>query len=289
VRSPAPWWRGHLDLLPHPLSLAQQRETASGRQIFHPEVLFRLNDGEHDWLTLSAFHLWNEPQPVWTSGRSSPHLGIETAIQSYLVSPSKATKLLCELSQRDFEHHSRIWIEEPDFGQSLAALRTFPLQQDELRRRCEIDEGWDRDWQTGACSTTCRCAPDEEQRRARDGSMPSPQLADIGNLHWLGRAFDFAPPGASSALVCHVGKGFEGACIARRDAMLEWLRASDKRLVWRCYIQKYLHDHPADQNHSRAYWSTFILWPDGEISHFGGATCTFPHGAGPEEPLPWSD
>ena len=290
VRSPAPWWRGHLDLLPRPLSLAQQRETASERETFHPETLLKLNDGKHDWFTLSAFHLWNEPQPVWTSGTSSPHVSIETAIQSYLVSPSKATKLLCELSERDFEHHSRIWIEEPDFGQPLAALRTFPSQQDDLRRRCEIDEGWDRDWHTGAYSTTCRCAPDEEQRRARDGSMPSPQLADIGNLRWLGRAFDFAPPGEATALVRHVGEGFEGACIARRDAVLDWLRASNKRLVWRCYIQKYLHDDRADhQNHSRAYWSTFILWPDGDISHFGGATCTFPHGPGPEEPLPWSD
>jgi hypothetical protein len=289
VRSPAPWWRGHLDLLPRPLSLAQQRQLASGRQTFHPAVLLRLNDGRDDWLTLSAFHLWDEPQPVWTSGRSSPHVNIETAIQSYLVSPSKATKLLRELSQRDFEHHSRIWLEEPDFGQALAALRTFPLRQEDLRLRCEIDEGWDRDWQTGACSTTCRCAPDEEQRRARDGSMPSPQLADIGNLRWLGRAFDFAPPRESTPFVRHVGKGFEGACIVRRDAMLEWLRLSDKRLVWRCFIQKHLHDHLGEGNYSRAYWSTFVLWPNGEILHFGGATCTFPHGPGPEEPLPWCE
>jgi hypothetical protein len=289
VRSPAPWWRGHLDLLPRPLSLAQQREVAVGRAIFHPEILFELNDGQQDWLTLSAFHLWNEPQPVWTSGRSSPHVGIETAIQSYLVSPSKATNLLRELSERDFEHHSRIWLEEPDFGQPLSALRTFPLHQDDLGVRCEIDEGWDRDWQTGACSTTCRCAPDEEQRRVRDGSMPSPQLAEIGNLRWLGRAFDFAPPGESKPLVCHVGKGFEGACIARREAVLTWLLSSDKCLVWRCFVQKYLYDHPLDQNLSRAYWSTFTLLPSGEILHFGGATCTFPHGPGPEEPLPWSE
>jgi hypothetical protein len=289
VRSPAPWWRGHLDLWPKPLSLEQQREAAAGPGIFHPEILFRLNDGKHDWLTLSAFHLWNEPQPVWASGRSSPFVEIETAIQSYLVRPSKATNLLRALSERDFEHHSRIWLEEPDFGQPLASLRTFPLQQDDLRLRCEIDEGWDRDWDTGACSTTCRCAPDEEQRRARDGSMPSPQLAELGNLRWLGRAFDFASPGQSTPLVCHVGKGFEGACIVRCDAMLDWLRSSDRRLVWRCFIQKYLHNQPLDQTLSRAYWSTFILLPSGEIVHFGGATCTFPHGPGPEEPLPWSE
>jgi hypothetical protein len=118
--------------------------------------------------------------------------------------------------------------------------------------------------------------------------MPSPQLAEIGNLRWLGRTFDFAPLGESAPFVCHVGKGFQGACIARREAMLNWLRGSDKRLVWRCYIQKFLHDNLPDENHMRAYWSTFLLQPDGDIIHFGGATCTFPHGPGPDEPLPWA-
>ena len=51
VHSPAPWWRGHLDLLPRTLSLAQQREAAAGRPIFHPEILFELNDGQQDWFT----------------------------------------------------------------------------------------------------------------------------------------------------------------------------------------------------------------------------------------------
>jgi hypothetical protein len=285
-----PWWRGRLDLLPRPLSIAQQHEVAAGRDTFHPATLFAINDGKQEWLTLSAFHQWNEPQPVWTSGRSSPHVNVETAIQSYLVSPSKAKHLLCKLSERDFERHSSIWLAEPEFGQPLATLRTFPLQHERLRLRCELNKQHATEsWRTGACSTTCRCAPDEEQRRVRDGSMPSPQLAEIGNLRWLGRAFDFAPPGETAALVCHVGKGFEGACIAQREMMLKWLRATDKRLVWRCYIQKFLHDNLPDQNHMRAYWSTFLLQPNGDIVHFGGATCTFPNGPGPKEPLPWTD
>ena len=290
IRPRPPWWRGHLDLLPRPLSRARQIEATTSRATFHPCKLLQLNDGEHDWYTLSAFHEWTEPKSLWASKTDSPFMDIETAIQSYVVSPPMATTLLRQLSQRDFDMHSRIWLEEPDFGQSLAALRTFPQEQTDLRLRCELDQRfhWER-WHTGAWSTTCRCAPDEEQRRARDGSMPSPQLADLGNLRWLGRDFDFAPLRETTPLVRHVGEGFRGACVARQQPVLEWLGRSDKRLVWRCYIQKFLHNEPMNACHMRAYWSTFLLQPNGNIMHFSGATCTFPNGPGPEERVPWED
>jgi len=290
IRPSPPWWRGYLDPLPRPLSAPQQREGAEGRDIFHPVKLFELNDGINSWYTLSAFHEWDEPQPIWTSGHSFPHVNIVTAIQSYLVSLPNAARILRELSKRDFDHGSRLWLEEPEFAQPLAVLRTFPLKQEELRLRCELNERYATEsWRTGACSTTCRCAPDEEQRRARDGSMPSPQLAEIGNLRWLGSAFDFAPLGETVPLVCHVGEGFRGACVVRREALLDWLSQSNKCLVWRCHIHKFLHNNLPDQNHSRAYWATFLLQPSGKISHFGGATCTFPYGPGPDEALPWTE
>lgn len=289
VRPPAPWWRGYIDLLPRPLSASQQRETAEGLAIVHPVKLLALNDGQNDWFTLSAFHEWNEPKPVWTNGMSSPYVNIEVAIQSYLVGFPTASGLLNELSERGFDNHSRLWLEEPEFGQPLATLRNFPLDHHDLRHRCELDEQYSTaSWLSGACSTTCRCAPDEEQRRARNGSMPSPQLAEIGNLHWLGNSFDFAPPGEIMPVVSHVGEGFHGACIVQSKSLLNWLQRSDKCLVWRFYIQKYLHNNLHGQNHSRAYWGTFILQPDGKIRDFGGATCAFPHGPGPQEPLPWA-
>lgn len=290
TQSPVPWWRGRLNPLPQPLSVAQQLETASGRRTFHPAVLLAINDGQYDWLALSAVHEWDEPQPFWTSGSKPPHVEIQTAIQSYLVDPSKRVRLLRELSVRAFLHDSSLWLDEPGFDQAMATLRTFPLHQEDLRLRCELDEQYATQfWRTGACSTTCRCAPDEEQRRAPDGSMPSPQLAQIGNLRWLGRAFDFAPPQVSSPLVCYMGKGYRGACIVRREGLLGWLDYSKKCLVWRCYIEKSLYHESSRQNHTRAYWSTFFLRPAGRIAHFGGATCTFSHGPDPEEALPWTE
>jgi hypothetical protein len=250
--------------------------------------LLALHDGYHDWLTLSAFHLWNEPVPVWHGTHSAPHVGMEWAIQSYLVTPERMKKLIGDLNEQGFANNSQRWLEEPEFGQSLAALRTFPLGQEKLRRRCQLDETWETEnWHTGALSTTCRCAPDEEQRRALDGSMPSPQLADLGNLRWLGRASDFAPLGQTEAVVRHVGEGFEGARIVKADALRTWIFQSRLRLVWRVYGFKYILSERPGENHARDYWSTFILQPSGEIICSGGATRAYPHGPAPEEPLPW--
>lgn len=284
----APWWRGGLDPLSRPLSAAQQRQISDARESFHPLYLLDLNDGVRRWLTLSAFHVWYEPIPVWHGTHHSPHVGIEWAIQSYLVSPQKAETLINHLNQSGFGHNSQRWLSEPEFSQPLATLRTFPLQQERLRLRCQLDKKWEtEDWDTGAYSTTCRCAPDEEQRRALDGSMPSPQLADLGNLRWLGRAFDFAPLGQNEPVVRHVGRGFRGACIAHAGAVQTWIRDADLRLVWRVYGFKYRLYEPHDENHARAYWSTFMLQPDGRLICCGGATCAFPHGPGPDESLPW--
>lgn len=290
VRLPAPWWRGYLDLLSRPISGSQRCEEAEGLAcIVDPIKLLALNNGRSNWFTLSAFHEWTEPKPVWTSGENPPYLNIEIAVQSYLVGWSTKSKLLTELSERGLDHNSRLWLEEPDFGQPLAALQAFPLGQDALRRRCQLDDQYaTKAWLTRAFSTTCRCAPDEEQHRTRDGSMPSPQLAEIGNLRWLGHAFDFAPVGEGAPVVCHVGQGFHGACIVRRESLLNWLQSSTLCLVWRFYIQKFLHDNRPNSNHSRAYWGTLLLRPDGEVTAFGGATCSFPHGPGPMESLPWN-
>jgi hypothetical protein len=231
--------------------------------------------------------VWDEPIPFWIDANNSPRVHFEWAVRSYFVTPARFERLVRGLSQREVGH-STMWIQEPEFGQPLAALRTFPANQERLKKRCQLDEIWETEsWKTGAFCSTCRCATDEEQRRAREGSIPSPQLAEIGNLHWLGTEFDFAGAGNQQPVVRHVGKGFKGACVVRREALLSWLESSGFRLVWRCYGFKYrLHEY-GDDNHARAYWSVFALEPSGAIVCRGGATCDFPHGPGPAEPLPW--
>jgi len=285
----APWWFGGLNPLPRPLATARQRELAEERDTFSPTKLIELHDGQREWLTLSAFPIWHEPVPVWHGTHITAHVGVEWAIQSYMVSPDQVARLVEHLNQRDFVQHSSRWLGEPEFGQSLATLRTFPIGHEKLRRRCQIDQNWEtEDWRVPAIWTTCRCAPDEERRRARDGSIPSPQLADQGNLRWMGRAFDFERPGELAPTVQHLGQGFRGACVIQRPFFRDLLKKAGLRLVWRVYGFKYrLHEH--GENHAREHWGTFVLGANGNLKPSGGATCAFPHGPGPEEPLPWLD
>ena len=284
---PKPWWHGGVDPLPHPLSPAAQCRVASERETSSPILLLDLaNEGER-WIALSSFFIWDEPIPFWLDSSNTPRVHFEWAVRSYLVRPERVSRLIAGLSRRELGH-STMWLQEPEFGQSLAALKTFPANQERLKKRCELDELWETEsWKTGAFCSSCRCATDEEHRRAKEGSMPSPQLAELGDLRWLGTDFDFGQANAKVPTVRHVGKGFKGACIVRRGALLKWLAASGLKLVWRCYGFKYrLHEH-GDGNHARAYWSAFALTTSGDIACHGGGTCDFPHGPGREEPLPW--
>ena len=286
--APRPWWHGGINPLPHALSPAAQCCVASERETSNPVLLLDLvHEGERG-IALSSFYIWDEPLPVWVDPTNAPRVHFEWAVRSYLVKPERFARLIHGLSQQSLGH-STMWLQEPEFGQPLAALRTFPANQERLKERCQLDELWETEsWKTGAFCSTCRCATDEEHRRAQEGSMPSPQFAELGNLSWLGTAFDFGTPEAKTPLIRHVGEGFKGACVVRREALLSWLARSGLRLVWRCYGFKYrLHEH-GDGNHARAYWSAFALAPTGEIECHGGATCDFPHGPGPDEPLPWA-
>jgi hypothetical protein len=286
--APRPWWHGGIDPLPHALSPAAQCSIASERETSNPVRLLDLvHEGER-WIALSSFYIWDEPIPIWIDPNNAPRVHFEWAVRSYLVKPERFTRLVRGLSQQSVGH-STMWLQEPEFGQPLAALRTFPVDQERLKERCQLDEFWETEsWKTGAFCSTCRCAIDEEHRRAREGSMPSPQIAELGGLRWLGTGFDFAKLGEKTPVVRHIGEGFKGACVMRREALLSLLASSGLRLVWRCYGFKYrLHEH-GEGNHARAYWSAFALEPNGEIACYGGATCDFPHGPGPSEPLPWT-
>lgn len=215
-------------------------------------------------------------------------LGMEWAIQSYLVSPDLAWRLVDHLSHRCIDQ-GQLWIHEPEFGQSMASLKVFPKSQDSLEKRCCLDN-WreSRYWRTGAISTTCRCAPDEERRRAKDGSMPSPQLARIGNLVWTGHGFDFAEPGSTEVLVRHLGEGFHGACLVRKDALIKWLSTSGLCIIWRCYGFKFRRNEH-DECNAREYWMTYAMDKGGQLMFRKGGTSACPSSVHDEEILPWDD
>lgn len=289
VRPPSPWWRGGLDPLPRPLGPQVQRRVAAGRKMGNPAALMDVFDGQTKWLALSAFHRWNEPVPVWVVGMSPTHLSIEWAVRSYLVPDRGRESLIRHLGARGIDH-SRHWLQEPDFAQPLVALRKYPLDQEDLRSRCDLENIWEtRDWDTGACCTTCRCSPDLGSERAKAGSIPSPQLGEIGALRWLRRAYDFASGNGEEVVVKHVGEGFDGACLVQRDALIDWLDRADMHIVWRCFCFKNrMGEHGLGETNARTYWSAYTLDRKGRLICCGGATGILPDGAGPEEPLPWT-
>ena len=218
-----PWWRGRYDPLPRPLSHEEQRQKTSAPDNQDPAGLLALKDDDGvDWLTLSCFHEWNEPLPLWLTRQHAPFARIHWAAQSYLVKPDHSAKLLARLKRREFPAQYHNWMDEPEFEGPLAALRTYPEGQNDLREACELDELWDSQyWGTGAWSTTCRLEEDETHKRFRGGSFPSPQLARLGVLHWTGQNFDFADRHGGEPIVRHHGEGYKGACVVRRTALLE--------------------------------------------------------------------
>ena len=285
-----PWWRGRYDPLPRPLSQEEQRQKTSAPDLQDPAILLALKDDAGlDWLTLSCFHEWNEPLPLWRTRQHAPYVKINWDIQSYLVKPAQSAKLLARLKRRDFPsvHHNRM--DEPKFEGPLAALRTYPEGQDDLREACELDELWDSQyWGTGAWSTTCQLEEEETHKRFRGGSFPSPQLARLGALHWTGQSFDFADRHGGEPVACHHGGGYKGACVVRRASLLEWLRREKLQLVWRCFSEKHRYNEPHDEpTPARYHWAAYTLTAQGEVVLISGGTCTVRNGLGPEEPLPW--
>ena len=286
VRGRSPWWNGHFDPLPRPFSPDEQRWIATRIENDNPLPLIELNDGADKWLTLSAFHSWHEPVPVWFDKHHTPYVKTDWAIQSYLVTPENEMRLIGHLKQRDLGMDTH-WIKEPDFGPSMSALKTFPLNMEEMEEKCYLDECHEaREWHTGAISTTCRCEIEEEQKRAKSGSLPSPQLAKMGGLVWTGHKYDFKASGADRVLVQHLGTGFEGACVARKDSLLQWLAASGLRIVWRCYSSKLRSSEHGDECNARDYGMAVAFDQNGKLKIMGGATGRWPYGCHPEEPIP---
>ena len=284
-----PWWRGRYDALPRPLSHREQCQKASAPDRQDPAIFLTLKDDKGgDWLTLSCFHEWREPQPLWLTVRSAPYVVTNWAAQSYLVKPEQSTKLLARLQQRDFPGRDSHWKDEPEFEGPLAALRTYPKGQKDLRYECELDNEWDSQHWGGAWSTTCRLEEEEGHKRCSGGSVPSPQVAELGRLHWTGKDFDFASSHGEAPVVCHHGAGFKGACVVRRAVLLEWLRRKNLCLVWRCFRQSHRYNEPHDElMQARHHWAAYSLTAQGEVVLAGGGTCAVRNGLGPEEPLPW--
>ena len=286
----SPWWRGHYHPLPRPFSHRERCEKAFAMEAQSPAILLELkDDAAVEWLALSCFHEWYEPQPLWLRRDAAPRVGMHWAAQSYLVKPRQAAKLIARAKQKDFPDQHSFWLGEPKFEGTLASLRTYPKGQSDLRDECELDNRWgSRTWNTAAWATTCRFDEDETHQRFPGGSFPSPQLAELGALRWTGQGFEFASGHHHEPLVRYHSDGFKGACVVKRAVLLEWLRKKDLRLVWRCFSEKHrYYEPPGEPSYGRYHWAAYTLNQDGEVALCGGGTSGLKNGLQPAEDLPW--
>jgi|GEM_PF-2377813 len=289
--SGAPWWKAGVNIFSSHLGLDGQRRVVSERNCSDPIRLLRVQREGQDWITLSGFLGWKEPLPVWKHCDHDSYMSEEWAFRSYLT-PVKDTKKLATHFSHPFVDRmkSHFWLDEPSFSRPFVELRTYPSGQTMLRERCLLKNFWEiENWTADGYCTTCQCDNRENSRHKASGSIPSPFLAEIGQLRWLNSDFDFGCPSEEGAVMCHMGKDFEGSCLVRFELLLKWLKEKQLSIVWRIYGRKYLYN---DDNRSivssRAYWTAYYLDPRStNIVCHGGATCEFPNGAGPEEPLPW--
>ncbi len=270
TQTPADWWRGNVDFFPNPLSYEDQCYFASSIDLVDPRLFIDLKDDQSDWFTLSAYHRWREPQTILESGHSSRKISVNWSVKSYLVLPEYEATLRSRLNRR-FVYDSTFFLQEPEYGQDLEMLRSFPQDHQQLENDCQLDNWRETErWKTRAFSTTCQCAPDHEKNRVKDGSMPSPQFARLANLMWKGSSFDFIRPGTDEILARHVGKGFEGASIVKKRILLELLEKSGLRIVWHCFGEKQLSNHHVGPPKARDYWAVAALDKDGNLKMEGG-------------------
>jgi len=281
-----PWWLGGLEPFPRPLSLESKRIFANEVNTSDPLQLLELSDGECDWLTLDGYARWSEPLPVWEDDHACPEASISWAFRSYLVPPENFDQLVMRLSKKELAN-GLLWVSEPEFGKPSHQLQDYPDGQTDLAELCLIDNDIHvRGWNTGGISTTCRFSPDTEGDNALKGSIPSPQLAEIGSLSWSGVGLRFQNRNSGNIAFKSFGDYPKGSGVVKREALRNWLSESGLRIVWRCFGEKHLmNDHP--NRNGRAYWMAFSLNLDGTIARHHSGTIRFPNDWNTEEPVEW--
>ena len=154
--------------------------------------------------------------------------------RSFIVPESNKTLLLDVLSESAYDHGGTLQFTEPVFSSALAELRAFPIKPTALASRCEFEKApSSRAW-----FTTCHYESHEEAPDGISGSMPSPQLAQLGNLRWLGNDFDFAANDDDRPLFRFSRHGGSAASHIRKDDLVRWLAKKKSRLVWRFHGEK---------------------------------------------------
>ena len=283
IPSASPWWLRVIRPLNHPFTPDRQKQWIMNREAANPAVLLSITNAEDEWITLSGFWEWKEPQPIERAASfHDAYLGLFWMARSFVVESAKKDSLLDFLSARDYEFGGTLQFDEPAFSAPISSLRDFPKGQTKLTSWCRLDEHS----ASGVWSSTCRYESHEDSQDALSGSLPSPQFMKLGKLQWMGRDFDFGNRD-QPRIVRFSRYKRSCACHIQKDALLRCLARGQKTLVWRLHGEKNRYAEPHGECHQRRYWASYELTKDGNIICYAGATHLIADRVRTIEPLPW--
>ncbi|MEC5129506.1 hypothetical protein VSU19_22285 [Verrucomicrobiales bacterium BCK34] len=286
LRSKHPWWLVHFDPLPLPLSIDAKRVFASELATANPSLFIEVGPDEDVQILLHGFSQWWEPRPMCANQHSFPRASIRWAFRSFLVESDKAEALVQRLSTKDLGY-GQLWPDEPEFSDAAYSLQEYPEGQSDLAEASQLDRAhYAKYWNTGAFSTTCRFSPDADAENLFSGSIPSPKLAELGDLVWSENGLSFLRNSSGDEVVRHFGDYPKSACIAEKEFLLEVLLRNNLRIVWRCFGDKIVSNDRLYPG-GRAYWMAFSMGSDGIVDQHSARSIRYPSDLHDEEPAEW--
>ena len=280
----APWWVRPVNPFKGPIGINKQKGWIIDRDTENPAALLSMKDDNDEWIALSGFWEWKEPQPVQRAGRyENPSLNMFWMLRSVIVPEKKRIQVLDVLSQSAYENDSLLQFDEPTFSSALSELRRFPTEQNNLAEWCEFDRAPGSE----AWLTTCRYESHEEAPDGTSGSVPSPQLAHLGNLHWTGKDFDFVDVNNHQVLFRFLKQASAQTALIGKRGLISWLARSRCRLMWRFHGEKNRYSEAHDESHQRRYWAAYELLLDGSIKCYHGGTHLVANRTRRDDLLPW--
>ena len=279
-----PWWVRPLNPFKHAIGIKNQKQWIIERETEDPAALLSMSDDNDEWIALSGFWEWKEPQPVQRAGSyENPCLNMFWMLRSVVVPEKNRIQVLGVLSQSAYDHDSLLQFDEPTFSSALSELRKFPTKQTDLAEWCEFD----RAPRSEAWVTTCRYESHDEAPDGISGSIPSPQLVHLGGLRWVGRDFDFVNSSKNQVLCRFLKQSNAQAALVRKRSLTRCLARTRCRLMWRFHGEKNRYSEPHDECHQRRYWVSYELLPDGSVSCYDGGTHLVANRTRRNDPLPW--
>ena len=128
-----PWWVRPLNPFKRSIGIKNQKQWIIESETEDPAALLSMSDDNDEWIALSGFWEWKEPQPVQRAVLfENPCLNMFWMLRSVVVPEKNRVQVLDVLSQSAYDHDSLLQFGEPTFSSALSELRKFPTKQTDL-------------------------------------------------------------------------------------------------------------------------------------------------------------